>query len=590
MRSCCSVTYAPVGYPERVTSPLADRPWLTSYTPDVPPDVAVPDEPVTAALTRSAARFGDRTAVDFLGRGTTYRALADEVDRAAGALQALGVKPGDRVAIALPNCTTHVVAFYAVLRLGAIVAEHNPVYTADEIAHQLADCGAVVAICWQKTAATVAEVQDRTAVRTIVAVDLAADMPLTKRLLLRLPVRKARALREQLQGRPPAGSLDWHRLVRRARPIGPDHPLPASRDVALLQYTGGTTGPPKGAILTHRNLVANAVQGAAWAGLREGAETVYGILPFFHAFGLTLCLTFAARIGATMVAFPKFAPSAVLAAQKRLPATFLAGVAPMFDRIAALAAERKADLSTIRVAFAGAMPISPETAARWEALTGGLLIEGYGLTETSPLAVGNPCSAARRPGTLGLPFPSTEIRIVDLDDPTRDVGRGERGELLLRGPQVFAGYWGRPDETAVALLPDGWLRTGDVVVADDAGSLTLVDRTKEMIITSGFKVYPSQVEDLLREMPGVADVAVVGVPWGERGERVVAAIVLAAQDAAAGGVDLAAVRAWCEQRLARYAIPHEVVILPELPRSPIGKVLRRVVRDALLVGTARAHA
>ena len=567
-----------------MTSPLADRPWLASYTPDVPAEIVVPDEPVTAALYRAAERFGDRVAVDFLGRATSYRELAREVDRAAGALRALGVLPGDRVAIALPNCTSHVVAFYAVLRLGAIVVEHNPVYTADELAHQLIDSGAVVAICWQKTAGTVAAVQGRTAVRTIVAVDLAADMPRAKRILLRLPVHKARALREQLRGPVPAGALDWHRLVRRAEPLDAGHPLPAGSDTALLQYTGGTTGTPKGAILTHRNLVANAVQADAWTNLRQGAETIYGILPFFHAFGLTLCLTFAVRIGATMVAFPKFAPSAVLTAQRRRPATFLAGVAPMFDRIAALATERDADLSSIRLAFAGAMPISPETAARWEARTGGLLIEGYGMTETSPLAVGNPCSTDRRPGTLGLPFPSTEIRIVDIDDPTRDVGRGERGELLLRGPQVFAGYWGRPQESTVVLLPGSWLRTGDVVVADDAGSLTLVDRTKEMIITSGFKVYPSQVEDHLRAMPGVADVAVVGVPWGERGERVVAAIVLAAQDAAAGGVDLAAVRAWCEQRLARYAIPHELVILAELPRSPIGKVLRRTVRDTLLAG------
>jgi len=486
------------------------------------------------------------------------------------------------VAIALPNCAAHVVAFYAVLRLGAIVVEHNPTYGAKELEHQLSDSGAVLAICWQKTAATVAEVCDRTAVRTIVAVDLSADLPLVKRLALRLPVRRARSLRGQLCGPVPARALDWHRLVRRAEPLDPQYPQPEATATALLQYTGGTTGTPKAAVLTHRNLVANAEQGVAWAGLHEGTETVYGILPFFHAFGLTLCLPISVRIGATMVAFPKFGAADVLAVQKRRPATFLPGVAPMFERIAALATDRGADLTSIRVAFAGAMPISPETAARWESLTGGLLIEGYGMTETSPLAVGNPCSADRRPGTLGLPFPNTYIRIVDPDDPTIEAGPGERGELLLRGPQVFAGYWGRPEDTAAALLPGGWLRTGDVVVSDEAGSLTLVDRTKEMIITGGFKVYPSQVEDHLREMPGVADVAVVGVPWGERGERVVAAIVLAAQDAASSAVDLAAVRAWCDKRVARYAIPRELVILTELPRSPIGKVLRRTVRETLL--------
>ena len=565
-----------------MTSPFVGRPWLASYTADVPADVDIPDEPLNAALERAAERFADRVAVEFQGRTTTYRALAREVSRAAGALHSLGIRSGDRVAIVLPNCTAHVVAFYAVLRLGATIVEHNPTYTADELAHQLADSGAVLAICWQKTAPTIAAVADRTALRTIVAVDLAADLPRAKQLALRLPVRRARALRHQLQGPVPVGALNWHRIVRAARPLDPRHPQPTASDIALLQYTGGTTGTPKAAILTHRNLVADAILGVAWAGLQDGTETVFGILPFFHAFGLTLCLPIAARIGATMVAFPKFSAADVLETQKRRPATFLPGVAPMFDRIAVLATERGADLTSIRVAFAGAMPISPETAARWEACTGGLLIEGYGMTETSPLALGNPCSPARRPSTLGLPFPNTDIRIVDPDDPAVDVAIGERGELLIRGPQVFAGYWGRPDDTAAALLPGGWLRTGDVVVSDGAGSVVLVDRTKEMIITGGFKVYPSQVEDHLRTMPGIADVAVVGVPWGERGERVVAAIVLAAHDAAASGVDLAAVRAWCEQRLARYAIPRELVILTELPRSPIGKVLRRKVREALL--------
>ncbi|WP_298459674.1 AMP-binding protein [uncultured Cellulomonas sp.] len=558
---------------------LADRPWLRSYPPGVPADVDVPDEPLTAALHRSAQRFPDRVAVDFSGRATTYAELDREVARAAAALAALGVRAGDRVAVALPNCTAHVVAFFAVLRLGAVVVEHNPTYTAEELAHQLADSGAVVAICWQRTAAEVVRVLARTDVRTVVAVDLARDLPRAKRLALRLPVGRARTLRAQLRATVPDGCPDWHRLLQAATPLRDDVPGPRADDTALLQYTGGTTGTPKAAVLSHRNLVANAVQGAAWAGLRDGEETVYGLLPFFHAFGLTLCLTFATRIGATLVAFPKFDPEAVVAAQRRRPATFLPGVAPMFDRIAASAERTGADLTSIRVAFAGAMPVPAATAARWEALTGGLLIEGYGMTETSPVALGNPCSPDRRPGTLGLPFPSTAIRVVDLDDPTTDVGPGERGELLVAGPQVFVGYWNRPQETAASVLPGGWLRTGDIVVVDDAGSATLVDRSKEMIITGGFKVYPSQVEEHLRAMPDVQDAAVVGLPGGELGETVAAAVVLSP---GASGVDLATVRAWCEQRLARYAVPRRVEIVADLPRSPIGKVLRRVVRDRLL--------
>ncbi|WP_251150551.1 AMP-binding protein [Cellulosimicrobium sp. Marseille-Q4280] len=604
---------------------LATKPWTSRYAPGVPADVKIPDEPVTAALTAAAGRWPARVAVDFFGATTTYAHLAAEVERAAGALHDLGVRRGDRVAIVLPNTTAHVVAFYAVLRLGAVVVEHNPTYTADEIAHQLADSGASVALVWTKAVPAVLAARDGSEhaapdLRTVVAVDLARDLPTASRLALRLPVARARAQRDALRGPVPAGVPDWHDLVRRARRLPPALPHPTSDDVALIQYTGGTTGTPKGAVLTHRNLVANVVQGQAWAAFTEGAEVVYGVLPFFHAFGLTFCLTLPARIGATLVAFPKFDPQAFVAAQKRRPATFLPGVAPMFDRIVAAAtgtasgdgsegraAEPRADLSSIRLAFAGAMPITAETAQRWEDATGGLLIEGYGMTETAPVALGNPCSDDRRPGTLGLPFPSTDIRVVDAEaldagdlrdaEPTTPDGGVPtvRGELLVRGPQVFQGYWQRPDETAGQLLDDGWLRTGDVVEVPldgpDAGTVTLVDRIKEMIVTGGFKVYPSQVEEHLRQMPGVRDVAVVGLPGTGSDEQVAAVLVL---DEAPGGpvgaddggspprVDLAAVREWGEKRLARYALPRTLAVVPELPRSQIGKVLRRVVREDLL--------
>ncbi len=558
--------------------PYTDRAWLASYSPAVPAEVEIPDEPVSRAMTRTAAALPDRIAVDFEGRTTTYGEIAAQVDRAAGALLALGVQPGDRVAIALPNCTSHVVAFYAVLRIGAVVVEHNPLYTASELAHQLADSGSTVVICWEKAAARVLEVRDRTQVRTVLSVDVSRDLPLAKRLALRLPIARARAVRAALCAERPPGALGWHDVVAHATPLPPNHPEPQATDIALLQYTGGTTGTPKGAVLTHRNLVANAIQGAAWTGVRQGEERIIGALPFFHAFGLTLCLTFATRVGATLVAFPKFDAESVLASQRRHPATFMPGVAPMYERLAQLAEQRHVDLSSIRLGIAGAMPIPASTAELWERVTGGLLIEGYGMTETSPVALGNPCTAQRRPGMLGLPFPSTEMRVVEVDDPSVDVTPGQRGELLVRGPQVFTGYWQRPEETAEVLLPGGWLRTGDVVVVEDDGFTRLVDRTKEMIVTGGFKVYPSQVEDRLRLMPGVADVAVVGMPGGDLGEKVVAAVVLAAD---ATGVDLAAIREWGAQHLARYALPRELVILQELPRSAIGKVLRRVVRDQL---------
>ena len=561
----------------------SDRPWLDAYAPGVPSDVDV-DAPVTVTLQRSAEQFPTHIATEFLGAVTTYDTLARRVDRAAGALLALGVRPGDRVALVLPNSATHVVAFYAVLRIGGVVVEHNPTYTTDELRHQLADCGATVAVVWEKTVARVLEAQPDTAVRTVVAVNLASDLPGIKRLALHLPVRSARTTRASMRSRIPSGSgvLRWDRLVRRASPVPASHPHPALEDTALLQYTGGTTGVPKGAVLTHYNVSVNARQGEAWTQVPPGTETVLAALPFFHAFGMTLCLTYTIRIAGTLVIVPRFDPDMVLAAHRRRPITFIPGVPPMFDRLAATATEKGVDLTSITHSISGAMALSTGTAQRWESVSGGVLVEGYGMTETSPVALGSPFSAERRPGMLGIPFPSTDMRVTDPEDPTRDVEPGERGELLLAGPQVFAGYWNLPEESAHVLVEhDGrtWLRTGDVVVVEEHGFVRLVDRIKEVIITGGYNVYPSQVEDHLRRMPGVVDVAVVGIPGGDLGEKVVAAIVMAE---GATRIELSAVRAWSENALARYAHPRDLVVLPELPRSQIGKVLRRVVRQQII--------
>jgi len=544
----------------------------------VPAEIEVPDRPVPTLLTDAARRYGDRVALDFLGAETTYRELADQVERAAGMLRAAGVRPGDRVALVLPNCPQHVVAFYAVLRLGAVVAEHNPLAPASEIQAQLAAHGARVVVCWEKAVDQVAPGGDLGG-RRILTVNLAAALPLRSRLLLRLPVRAARRQRETLRGPVPAGTRSWERMTAAAAPLDPSHPLPGVTDLAVLIHTGGTTGTPKAVALTHRNLMANAVQGAAWVhGLRAGEETIYSVLPFFHAFGMTLCLTFAVHFGATQVVLPRFDVDMVLAAMRRHPATFFPGVPPIFDKLATAAKERNVDLSSVRYAISGAMALSPEVARRWEEVTGGLIIEGYGMTESSPVALGSPVGPGRRPGTLGLPFPSTEIRIVDPEDPAREVPDGQQGELLVRGPQVFAGYYGRPEETAEVLLEGGWLRTGDIVRRDEHGFVVLADRRKELIISGGFNIYPSQVEEAVRSMPGVIDVAVVGVPDESHGESVLAALVVAP----GAHVDLAQVRAWTHERLSHYAMPRRVEILDELPRSQLGKVLRRKVREQVL--------
>jgi long-chain acyl-CoA synthetase len=529
-------------------------------------------------LDAAVQRYGRRTALDFLGATTTYRDLGRQVARAAEALRRLGVGAGDRVALVLPNCPQHVVAFYAVLRLRGIVVEHNPLYTPDELAQQLADHEARYVICWDKLAGTIHGIAGRTKVETIVAVDLTAALPWLKRLALALPIPRAIRARAELRGPRPAGVLSWERLVATARPLNPSTPEPHVDDVALLQYTGGTTGTPKGAILTHRNLAANAAQGRAWVpGLHDGEETIFAILPFFHAYGLTLCLTFAIQIGACLTLLPRFDVDQFFAAARRRPPTFLPGVPPMFDKLAEAARVRGVDLTSIRYAISGAMSLPAAMTQKWERVTGGLLVEGYGMTETSPITVGNPMSAARRSGTIGIPFPSTRVRIVDPDEPAVARPPGEPGELLIQGPQVFSGYWQRPEETASTLLPDGWIRTGDLATMDNDGFITIVDRIKEIIITGGFNVYPSEVEEVLRKHPDVADAAVVGVPAADGGEQVVAAVV----PVEGHRLDTENVRVWCRERVAGYKAPRRVVAVAELPQTENGKVRRRQVRDSL---------
>jgi long-chain acyl-CoA synthetase len=552
------------------------RPWLAAYAEGVPADIESPRLCLTELFEQAVNTHSDRLALDFLGATMTYRELGDRVDHAAEALRTLGVGPGDRVALVLPNCPQHVIAFYAILRLGAVVVEHNPLYTRDELAVQFADHGAAVAICWSSVAPVVASL----GVPTVLSVDLSAAMPIRSRVLLRLPLAQARAAAAALGPRKaPKGTLSWEHLVAGVPRLQHGHPQPSVADIALIQYTGGTTGAPKGAMLSHSNLAANAAQGRAWVPqLKDGEETILGVLPFFHAYGLTLCLTFAINLGAQLVMLPRFEVNQALDTIRRVRPTFLPGVPPIYERLAASAPGRGVDLSSIRVGLSGAMPLPTHLVDTWEALTGGLLVEGYGMTETSPITLGNPTSPQRRPGTVGVPFPSTMMRVVDQNDPTRDVVDGDPGELLVQGPQVFAGYWRQPEETAAILLPGGWLRTGDIVVVDPEGYVRIVDRMKELIITGGFNVYPSEVEDVLRRHPDVADAAVVGLPGHEQGE-IVAAAVIASPGAKP---DPAALQRHCRAHLAGYKTPRRIDVVADLPRSQIGKVLRRDVKARLL--------
>lgn len=555
------------------------KPWLTSYAPGVPSEIDEPTESLIDMLDTSVKKFRNHTALQFFDATTSYAELADQVARAAEGLRKLGVRAGDRVALVLPNCPQHVVAFYAALRIGAIVIEHNPLYTPRELRHQFEDHGARVAIVWDKVHDTVSQFPEDVKVDTIVSVNMSEALPLSKRLALRLPIPKARATRAAMTATPSAKHVfTWKQLLNN-RKISARYPRPSVTDTALLQYTSGTTGSPKGAILSHGNLRANAAQGEAWVqGLVPGEETFFGVLPLFHAYGMTLCLTFAMSIGARLVLFPNFDLETVLSAARKTPPTFLPAVPPIYEQLARASEERGADLTSIRFALSGAMSLPIETVTRWETATGGLLVEGYGMTESSPISLGNPVGPSRRPGTVGVPFPSTNIRVVDPADPSTEVDEGTAGELLVQGPQVFQGYWKNEAETTATLLPDRWLRTGDIVTVSPDGFVTVIDRLKEIIITGGFNVSPSEVEATLLGHPDVTDVAVVGLPRASGGEEVTAAVVLRPN----APFDSDALRDFCRINLTAYKVPKRIVQLDELPKSLIGKVLRKQVRDSLI--------
>ena len=546
------------------------QPWAEHYQPGVGAKIQYPTTALSVMLEESCSAGGEAVATQFFDAEMTYAELGDRVSRLAEALRRRGVSAGDRVAILLPNCPQHLVAFYAVVRLGAVVVEHNPLYTPSELAALFADHGAKVAIVWDKAIGKL----DGIKLDSVVAVHLLDAFPLTKRVALALPIPRIKALREKLTARPPRGEA-W-RTVLKAPPLADDHPHPGVDDLAVIQYTSGTTGKPKGAMLTHFNLYSNALQGEAWMrDARDGEETFYAVLPFFHAFGMTLHMTHGVLRRARQVLFLQFDVDQVLDAAVNHPPTSYCAVPAIYQRTAERARERGISLKDARFCISGAMTLPDEVAALWESESGGLLVEGYGMTESAPVALGNPFWPTRRTGTIGIPFPSTWMRVVDPEHPTREVADGEPGELLLKGPQVFQGYWNNPTETAATLLPGGWLRTGDVVTVDEDGFTTIVDRVKEIIITGGFNVSPSEVEAVLAAHPDVQEAAVVGEATGRGDERVVAAIVPLGGRA----VDQGKLDEWCRGRLAAYKVPRRYVEVAELPKSMLGKVLRGKVRE-----------
>ncbi|OKL49011.1 long-chain fatty acid--CoA ligase [Boudabousia liubingyangii] len=553
--------------------------WETAwehYDRGVPHEIPVPDQSLYFLLKSTAEAYPNQTAIDYFGATWTYSQILAAAEKGANLLAAAGVKRGDTVALALPNCPQHFIVFYALMRLGATAAEHNPLAPKSQIEQQLGRHGGKVAVVWEQCAENFESIAESGG--EVFTVDISAMMPVHMRAALKLPLKSARKVKSKMRGPRPDWAKSWDQAIRRQRRIAEDVPHAEARDIAVILHTGGTNGIPKSVPLTHQNIWANSNQNTFWVyKLKPAAETFWSLLPYFHAFGMTFFMVASVSLGACQIVLPTFDVDLALKAHKRRPVSFFVGVPPMFDRIAKAARKQKVDISTIKYAISGGMPLSRSIAETWEDTTGHFIIEGYGLSETSPTICGSPLTPERRHGALGLPFPSTHVKLVDPNNPDVEVPDGEPGEILVQGPQVFSGYLDDEEATKNA-FHDGWFRTGDIARNED-GFLVMADRLKELVITSGFNVYPSEVEKVLEKHPQVKSVAIVGTPDDIVGEVVTAAVV---PENESQMPTLESLRELASQTLPRYALPKAIHRLEELPRSVMGKVLRHEVRRQIL--------
>ena len=535
------------------------KPWLKHYDFWVPDKMNFPRQPVHQILDLSALQFGDRPAVAFQNAQLTYSQIKVQVDRLATALAGLGIIKGDRVGIMLPNGPQYLISFFAIVRLGAIVTNINPIYTPREVEIVASDSGMRAVITLDVLAGIISQVQTQSQIEHIITTSFDAystDLQATG---------------------PSPGTLSLAELIDGVNvPDLPRVEIDPAEDIAVLQYTGGTTGVPKGAMLTHANLFAAVLQCSVWSSyfVERGNERFLLVLPFFHVYGMVVGAIFGVWCGAMQILVPKFDVNLLLAAIERYRPTFFPGVPTLFISMLNHPGSRSAGLGSIRRFNSGSAPLPIEVLEQFEQMSGAVLYEGYGMTETASLATTTPTLSKRKPGSIGLPVTGTECKIVDLKTGERELPIGEEGELCVRGPQVMKGYWNRPEETA-AVMRDGWLYTGDIARMDEDGYFTIVQRKKDMIIVSGFNVYPTEIEDVLFTHPAVKEVGVIGVPCAYRGEAVKAFIILTAEVATAAEELIE----YCRARLARHKVPSFIEFVESLPKSAIGKVLRRELQE-----------
>jgi long-chain acyl-CoA synthetase len=543
---------------------MTDPDWHRGYRHPTPWDAAFAPESMVAMFEASAARFADRPLIDFLGRRYTYAEVANGARRVATGLARLGYGKGDRIGLFLPNVPHYLAAYHGALRLGATVVNFSPLYSVEELVHQVEDAGTRLLFTLSATALlpTALAVLEKSGLERVVVGSVAGALPPAKSLFYRL-----------FRGKEVAPKPDDARILAFSRLIANNgaHPAAAiqpARDVALIQYTGGTTGTPKGAVLTHANVAANARQVAALDPHPDATDRILGVLPLFHVFANTCVMNRTIATGGEIVMLPRFDAGQALAAVARTKPTALPGVPTMYQALLDHPRVARTDWSSLRVCISGGAPLNADLKEKWEATTGATLVEGYGLSESSGVLAANPYEGEQKAGTIGQPIPGTRLKLVDKEDPHRAAPPGGPGEILAAGPQVMAGYWNRPEADAATFV-DGWLRTGDVGTIDEDGFVRIVDRLKDMIAVGGFKVFPSQVEAMLHHHPAVRDALVIGVPDAYLGEKVRAYVTLD------GEADGEALRAWLNPQLGKHERVDKVVVRDSLPKTMIGRLSRK---------------
>ncbi|KTT27444.1 long-chain-fatty-acid--CoA ligase [Pseudacidovorax intermedius] len=557
---------------------MTDRPWLSSYPPGVPADIDPAQyASLVALMDESFRKYADRSAYSFMGKLVSY----GEVDRAsqsfAGYLQGLGLAKGDRVAVMMPNCPQYPIAVAAILRAGLILVNVNPLYTARELEHQLKDSGAKAIVIMENFANTLQKCIANSMVKHVVLASMGDRLGMLKGAIVNYVVRHVKKLVPAFSL---PGAVRFNDALSQGRRRGLQAPSIAADDVAVLQYTGGTTGVSKGAVLLHRNVIANVLQSEAWNApvmqrVPQGEQpTSVCALPLYHIFAFTVGMMLSMRTGGLLILIPN--PRDLAATLKDLSKHRIhsfPAVNTLFNGLANHPDFNTVDWRHLKISVGGGMAVQSAVAKLWLDKTGCPICEGYGLSETSPSATCNPTTSQEYTGTIGVPLPSTDITL--LDDAGHPVPLGQVGEIALRGPQVMAGYWQRPDETAKVMTEDGWFKTGDLGVMDARGYTKIVDRKKDMVLVSGFNVYPNEVEDVVATLPGVLECAVVGVPDDKTGEAV--KLVIVKKDPA---LTEEQVRSFCHDNLTGYKRPKVIEFRTDLPKTPVGKILRRELRDA----------